>query len=58
MMAYSCILGIKEECDGCGQCQKEAPVCPNCFCRDYECLFEQNKEIIGCSECIKKVWRD
>lgn len=26
-MAYRCIISLKEECDGCGRCEDERPVC-------------------------------
>ncbi len=44
-MAFSCWLGLKEECDGCGRCYDVAP-CPRCgrgpfdFDEDDGDLFE------------------
>ena len=57
-MAYLCQMGIKIECDSCGFCQTEREPCPHCGEDCYEHLYEQDGEIIGCSECIKNVWRD
>lgn len=58
MMAYLCRTGIKTECDGCGYCQSERECCPYCGDDCYDHLYEQDGKIIGCTECIKDVWRD
>ncbi len=56
MMAYSCRAGIKTECDGCGMCQSEREPCPFCGEDCYEYLYRRRDEIIGCSECIERIW--
>lgn len=58
MMAYSCNLGLKTECDGCMMCNADPEHCPSCGSEDYEYFYKMGYEIIGCSECIEKVWRD
>lgn len=59
MMAYPCRIGIKTECDGCGYCEKEQEECPNCQETQYEYLYKRDDgEIVGCSECIERMWSD
>lgn len=56
-MAYTCRTGIKTECDACGQCIKDVKQCPVCDCEEWDYLVKQGKEIVGCSECIERIWR-
>lgn len=59
-MAYSCVKGIKEECDGCMECKEEIFFyCPVCGEMVLETVFVSNNgEIIGCENCaeIKEPW--
>lgn len=57
-MAFICKIGLKTECDACGYCQKDPEYCPVCGSEDWEYLCKQENEVIGCSECIRRIWRD
>ena len=59
MMAHPCRIGIKNECDSCGYCEKEQEECPRCQETQYEYLYKRDDgEIVGCSECIERMWSD
>lgn len=59
-MAYSCVKGLKKECDGCMECKEERDFyCPVCGCKVRETVFVSNSgEVVGCDNCaeIKEPW--
>jgi hypothetical protein len=55
-MAYHCIKGYKDECDGCGECNdNRTPICPVCGEEVYESVYKNTEgDVIGCENCVEK----
>ena len=53
-MAYHCIIGIKDECDGCGECNNKSPICPVCGEPVCETVYKNIEgDVVGCESCIE-----
>ena len=53
-MAYTCVKGLKNECDGCMDCKGGEPIyyCPICGEEVCETVFVSNDgEVLGCDNC-------
>ncbi len=52
-VSYQCRF-VEKDCDGCGDCQDETELCPNCGSLGYEARYFLGNEWIGCDECMDR----